>query len=74
MRAASIFVVSSDEIALRSRLRSICPYPGLSNVEIDLHNPFLAPDFFDQERKIGFQSFAKITTALPEKDVFRDLL
>lgn len=62
------------EIADRAGLRAIGADPGFRNVEIDLHDPALAPDRFDQEGEPGFQPLAQKAAALEQKDVLRRLL
>lgn len=63
-----------SEVTLRTGLCSIGANPGFRDIEIDLDNPFFAPDVFDPEGEPRLQSFAEIATALPKKDVFSGLL
>jgi len=62
------------EIALRTSLYAIGADTGLGDIEIDFHDPVLAPDRLDQEGEIGFQALAEKAAALPEKGIFGDLL
>ena len=66
--------LASLKISLGSGLDAIGTDTGLGDVEIDFHNPFLAPDRLDQESEIGFQTFSEITATLPQEGVFCDLL
>ncbi len=62
------------EVALRPFLDSVRADPGLGNVEIDLHDPPLAPDVLDQQREPGLEPFAEIAAALPQEHVLGGLL
>ncbi len=62
------------EIALGARLHAISADAGLRDVEIDLHDPALAPDRLDEHSVPGLQPLADIAAALPEKDVLGGLL
>ena len=62
------------EISLRARVDAIGPNARLREIEIDLHDPPLAPQMLDQEGEPGLDAFARIAAALPQEGVFRCLL
>src|SRR3546814_15831692 len=62
------------EIALGARICTKGADAGLGYVEIDLHDPVLAPEQFDQHREPRLQAFAHPGTALPQKGVLGGLL
>src|SRR6476620_7410283 len=62
------------EVALRARIDAVGTNPCLDEVEIDLHDPPLAPDVFDQEGEPGFDPLPGIAAALPQEGVLRGLL
>src|SRR6185503_15539847 len=59
---------------LRSGIDSVGADPGLGEVQIDLHDPALAPQMLDQEGEPGFGAFPRIAAALPQEGVLRSLL
>src|SRR3546814_13423094 len=62
------------EIALGARICTKGADAGLGYVEIDLHDPVLAPELFDQHREPRLQAFAHPGPALPQKGVLGGLL
>ncbi len=62
------------EIADRAGVHAIGADPRLGDVEIDLHDPPLAPDRLDQDGEIGLQRLARIAAALDQEDVLGGLL
>src|SRR3546814_12744423 len=62
------------EIALGARICTKGADAGLGYVEIDLHDPVLAPEQFDQHREPRLQAFAHPGPALPQKGVLGGLL
>ena len=62
------------EIALRPGICTIGADPRFGDVEIDLHDPPLAPNRFDQDGEPGFQPFSEKAAALPEERVLGGLL
>src|SRR3546814_18834828 len=62
------------EIALGARICTKGADAGLGYVEIDLHDPVLAPEQFDQHREPRLQAFAHPGPALPPKGVLGGLL
>jgi len=62
------------EIALGTFIGAIGTDAGLGDVEVDLHDPVLAPDQLDQQREPGFQPLAEEAAALPEEGVLGGLL
>ena len=47
--------------------------PPFDHVEIDFHDPPLAPGKLDQRREPGFEPFAQPVAARPQEDIFRGL-
>ena len=66
------------EIALRPGVGAIGADAGFGDVEINLHDPPLAPDILDEEGEPGFGHFAgeaaDRAAALPEEGIFGGLL
>jgi hypothetical protein len=62
------------EIAHRAGVDAIGADPRLGDVEIDFHDPALAPDILDEQGEIRLQAFAEIAAALPQEDVLGGLL
>ena len=62
------------KISLCASIGAIGANARFRDVQIDFHNPALAPDIFDQHRKPRFKALADIAAALPQKRVFRGLL
>ena len=62
------------EIALRAGLDAVGADAGLGDVEIDLHDPPLAPDGLDQHGEPGLEPLAEIAAALPQEHVLGGLL
>src|SRR3546814_18480083 len=62
------------EIALGARICTKGADAGLGYVEIDLHDPVLAPEQFDQHREPRLQAFAHPGPALQQKGVLGGLL
>src|SRR3546814_17683237 len=62
------------EITLRARIGAIGADPGFGDVEIDFHDPALAPDRFDQQREPRLERLARIAPALDQEGVFGGLL
>src|SRR5262249_27312996 len=61
-------------IALGSGVDAVRPDAGLCEVQIDLHDPPLAPEMLDEEREPGLDSLTRIAAALPQKGVLCGLL
>ena len=47
------------EVDACDRIGAIDALAHLDGIEIDLHDAFLAPNAFNQEREIGFQALAQ---------------
>src|SRR5206468_6349509 len=62
------------KIALRRGVDAIGADAGLIEVQVDLHDPPLPPQIFDQEGEPGLHAFANIAAVLPEESVLRGLL
>lgn len=62
------------EILPGGRLGAIDARAPFDGVQIDLHDPRLAPDHFDQDGEIGLQPFAHIGPARPQEDILGGLL
>ncbi len=62
------------EVTLRPGLCAIGADPGFRHVEIDLHDPPLAPHGFDPEGEPRLQPLAEKPAALPQEHVFGGLL
>src|SRR6476469_1687176 len=62
------------EVALGARSDAVSADPRLGDVEVDLHDPPLAPDLLDQDGEPGLESFAEIAAALPQEHVLGGLL
>src|SRR3546814_8102119 len=65
------------KIAPCARLDAIGADAGLRDVQINLHDPPLAPDFLDQEGEPDLWNLADIArpaAALPQEDILRGLL
>jgi len=62
------------EIALRPRIGAIGADAGLRYVQVDFHDPLLAPDSLDQQCEPGLQAFPEKAAALPKKRILCRLL
>src|SRR6185295_488335 len=62
------------EIALGAGIDAIGADAGFGVVQIDLHDPPLAPQMLDQEGEPGLDALAGIAAAVPQEGRFRGLL
>ena len=62
------------EVAHRACVGAIGADPCLGDVEIDFHDPSLAPELLDQECEIGFGRLTRVAAALPQEGVLGGLL
>src|SRR5205085_5836638 len=62
------------EVALRRGIDAIGTDARLGIVEIDLHDPALAPHMLDQESEPGLDAFARIAAAVPQEGGLGGLL
>src|SRR5690606_17433622 len=62
------------EVVLSGGLRAVDPRPHLDGVQIDLHDPRLAPGGLDEDGEIGLQALADVGALRPEEDVLGGLL
>ena len=53
------------------RFGAVDARPPFGDIEIDFHDPPLAPRKLDQRREPGFEPFAQPVAAGPQKDIFR---
>ena len=63
-----------SEIPVGACIHAIGADAGLREVQIDLHDPPLAPQMLDEEREPGFRALAGIAAAIPQEGVLRRLL
>ena len=59
---------------LRHSLGPVYAVPHLNGIQIDFHDPVLAPDEFNQGRKIRLQPLAYPTVIRPQKHILSRLL
>src|SRR5260221_410545 len=62
------------EIALRRGVRAIGADAGFGVVQIDFHDPPLAPDMLNQEGEPGLDTLPRIAAAVPQEGRLRRLL
>lgn len=62
------------EIVLGGRFGTIDTRTHLDDVQVNLHDAFLAPECFNQEGVVGLQPLAYPGTARPAEDILGSLL